>query len=133
MSLGGYLGGHLSYRLGVGVDHNRFEEPPEEWTPVMPAADLPERVPAVATAGDAKVMLYKDGQTLCAIAENCSHRGGPLHEGEVDHSTRVVTCPWHFSQFKITTGEIVRGPATAPQPAYDVRVKGDQIEVKPRQ
>ncbi|MDQ4149496.1 MAG: Rieske 2Fe-2S domain-containing protein [Actinomycetota bacterium] len=132
MSAGGYLGGHLSYRLGVGVNHTRFGHPAEDWTAVMPAADLAERTPSLVETGDVKVLVYKNGPQMCAIADNCSHRGGPLHEGEVDHASRIVTCPWHASQFSLVTGEIVRGPATAPQPAYDVRITGDNVEVRPR-
>ncbi|MGH8967120.1 MAG: DUF2231 domain-containing protein, partial [Actinomycetes bacterium] len=36
----GFLGGHLSYRKGLGVDHNTFEEPIGDWTVVLDAAEL---------------------------------------------------------------------------------------------
>jgi nitrite reductase/ring-hydroxylating ferredoxin subunit len=34
--------------------------------------------------------------------------------------------------FRLEDGSIVRGPATAPEPAFDVRVNEGQIEVRPR-
>ena len=33
ISAGGYLGGHLTYAEGVGVNHDTFEDYPEDWTP----------------------------------------------------------------------------------------------------
>ncbi len=125
-----YLGGHLSYRLGAGVDRTRFDEAPEDWTEALPAAELSERVPSVADAGGTAVLLYRDGDNIHAIADKCSHRGGPLHEGEIDPSTETVICPWHASEFKLKTGKIVRGPATAPQPLWEARIVGDKVEVR---
>lgn len=29
------------------------------------------------------------------VDSTCPHRGGPLHLGEVDPTSGVVTCPWH--------------------------------------
>jgi nitrite reductase/ring-hydroxylating ferredoxin subunit/uncharacterized membrane protein len=130
LTLAAYLGGHLSYRLGAGVDRTRFDEAPDDWTPVMPAAELPERVPSVADAGGTAVLLYRDGSDIYAIADKCSHRGGPLHEGEIDPSAHTVTCPWHGSRFKLKSGKIVRGPATAPQPLWEARIVGDEVEVR---
>ncbi|HEX2149501.1 MAG TPA: DUF2231 domain-containing protein, partial [Actinomycetota bacterium] len=64
----GFLGGHLVYRMANGVDHTRFGHYPEEWTPVMADAELPEKTAVAADVGDVKVMLYRDGPTVCAIA-----------------------------------------------------------------
>lgn len=50
-------------------------------------------------------MLYRTGSSILAIAETCSHRGGPLHEGDIDANEQTVTCPWHGSQFSMTTGD----------------------------
>ena len=33
-TVGGFLGGHLAYSLGVGVDTNAFETGPDDWTAV---------------------------------------------------------------------------------------------------
>ena len=37
--------------------------------------------------------------------------------------------PWHQSTFALRNGEVVHGPATAPQPAFETRVTGDLVEV----
>lgn len=133
LTAAGFLGGHLVYRMGSGVNQTRFQHYPEEWTPVLPAAELPQKVAVAADTDEGKVFLYRDGESICAIADRCSHRGGPLHEGEIDPASNTVTCPWHASVFDIRTGEVRRGPASAPQPSFEARIAGDQVEVKLRQ
>ncbi len=68
---------------------------------------------------------------LQAMADVCTHAGGPLHEGRLEDG--VVTCPWHGSRFRTADGSVVRGPATFPQPAYEVRITSEgRIEVRSR-
>jgi nitrite reductase/ring-hydroxylating ferredoxin subunit/uncharacterized membrane protein len=128
MTAGAYLGGHLSFRKGVGVDETTFDEGPGDWTRAMDLADLPEATPTTARADGVVLFLYRRGDQIRAIDNRCSHRGGPLDEGECDGE--VVTCPWHGSRFRLTDGGIVRGPAVAKQPAYEVRVVDGAIEVR---
>ncbi|MGH9002999.1 MAG: DUF2231 domain-containing protein, partial [Acidimicrobiia bacterium] len=87
VTAGGYLGGHLAYGKGAGVDRTAFEELPEDWTPLADAADLPEGEPVLAHAGDTAVVLVHHGGTVHALVDRCSHLGGPLHQGSVDGDT----------------------------------------------
>lgn len=128
LTLGGYLGGHLSFRLGVGVDQTTFDEGPAEWQPLIDLAAVPEATPTTATIDGIKLLLYRRGDDVRAIADRCTHRGGPLHEGECDGVT--VTCPWHGSRFRLADGEIIRGPAIAPQPRFECRITGGMVEVR---
>ena len=128
MTAGAYLGGHLSFRKGVGVDETTFDEGPAEWTRAMALADLPEATPTTARVNGVTLFLYRRGDQIRAIGNRCSHRGAPLNEGDCDGD--VVTCPWHGSRFRIADGAIVRGPAIAKQPAYEVRVTEGAVEVR---
>lgn len=128
LAVGGHLGGHLSYVNGEGVAVTTFESGPSEWTPTMPAAELVEGRPACATAGDVPVLLVREGERIHALANRCNHRGGPLHEGEIGDGT--VTCPWHGSRFRLADGNLERGPAASPQPAYETRVADGRVEVR---
>ena len=74
------------------------------------------------------VMIAKQDGRLYALANRCSHRGGPLADGELEDG--CVTCPWHGSAFRLADGGIERGPASVPQPAYEARVSDGQIEVR---
>lgn len=132
MSAGGYLGGHLSFANGVGVNDTYWQYGPEDWTPVLEESELSDRSPVTVDAGGASVLLYRCGGDIRAIASRCSHAGGPLGEGEIDAAGTCVTCPWHHSVFRLTDGSVVHGPATAPQPAFAVRVEGGKIELRAR-
>jgi nitrite reductase/ring-hydroxylating ferredoxin subunit len=63
-----------------------------------------------------------------ALDNTCTHRGGPLADGEV--SGHEVTCPWHGATFDVRTGEVVGPPAQRAVGRYGVRVTGTDIEVE---
>jgi nitrite reductase/ring-hydroxylating ferredoxin subunit/uncharacterized membrane protein len=131
LGAGGYLGGHLAYRNAVGVDHTHGDSGPTEWTEVCLLRDLPMRQAVRRRVGETDVLLYRIGSTVRAIAATCSHLGGPLEQGGVHED--CVTCPWHGSTFDLTDGAVLGGPATAPQPAYEVRVVGRTLQLRREQ
>jgi nitrite reductase/ring-hydroxylating ferredoxin subunit/uncharacterized membrane protein len=130
LTLGGLLGGHLSFARGIGVDHTIFEAPEDDWTDVLSETELADRQPRVVDAGGVRVLLVREGDEVFALSERCVHRGGPLHEGELQDG--CVVCPWHGSTFRLRDGSVERGPAAYPQPAWDVRVDGGRVRVRPR-
>ncbi len=128
---GGWLGGHLSYARGVGVDTTVFDPGPESWTATDVAdADLTDGRPTCALAAGVPVLLVREGAEIRALHNRCTHRGAPLAEGNFAAGT--ITCPWHGSVFSLADGSVRRGPAAYPQPAFDARVTGGQIEVRRR-
>ena len=127
---GGYLGGHLAFRNAVGADRNADHDGAAEWADLGLLRDLPMRQPARRRVGNEDVVVYRIGSTVRVLAARCSHLGGPLDEGSV--TDECVTCPWHGSTFDLRDGSVVSGPATHPQPAYDVRVVGRTVQVRVR-
>lgn len=132
MSLGAYLGGHLSFARGVGVNNAFWQHLPEEWTAVTDEAAVPEGTGVTVNSDGADVLLFRRDGHIHAISDRCSHAGGPLHEGEIDAGEMCVTCPWHQSVFRLTDGAVVHGPASVPQAAFDVRVEGGKVEIRNR-
>lgn len=130
MTIGGYLGGFLGYGRGVGVNNTFFQHPPTDWTAVLDDADLTVGHARRVDAGGAPALLYRTHDGVVAIGSRCTHAGGPLEDGDIDTTACTVTCPWHQSEFRLDTGQVVHGPANVPQPAYDVRVADGQIEVQ---
>jgi len=130
LAASGYLGGHLTLAEGVGVDRTVFEDGVQEWSAVLDDADLRDGQQRCVEADGTAVMVARAGGELYALSDHCSHRGGPLHEGEIDGLT--VTCPWHDSVFDLRDGALVHGPAAYPQPAWDARVRDGRIEVRRR-
>jgi nitrite reductase/ring-hydroxylating ferredoxin subunit/uncharacterized membrane protein len=128
----GWLGGHLAYVLGVGVDTNAFYGGPTEWTSVDTDAEDPALMTAGSAAGVSLAIVRlssESGQALPRVLANrCSHRGGPLVDGDLDAD--CLRCPWHGSEFDVVTGQVRRGPATQPQPVYEVRRVSSGLQVR---
>lgn len=128
LSAAGHLGGHLAFRLGVGVDQTVFDRGPAEWTQALPVDELDASKPVAVQVGDTPLVLVRDGDDVLALHDRCSHRGCSLAEGEVEDG--AIVCPCHGSSFDLHTGEIVQGPATAPQPVLETRTRGGRVEVR---
>jgi nitrite reductase/ring-hydroxylating ferredoxin subunit/uncharacterized membrane protein len=125
-----WLGGDLSYDLGIGVNHTAFQQAPADWVDVLDESLLEEGVPKRVRAKGYPVMLLKRGEQVLAIGATCPHLGGPLDKGAIEDDR--VTCPWHGSVFCLTDGRLLHGPATAPVTAFDVRIADGKIAVRPR-
>jgi nitrite reductase/ring-hydroxylating ferredoxin subunit/uncharacterized membrane protein len=129
LGLGGYLGGHLSFTKGVGPNQTAYDEGPEEWTEAIASDDLKPDEPTGATVGDTPVLLVRHRKHVHAIHDRCSHRGCSLAEtGELDGET--IQCGCHGSRFSLRDGSVERGPATSPQPAYEVREESGTVAIK---
>ena len=124
-----YLGGLLVTSQKIGVDHAVREGYPEDWVDVLHIDDLVTGNPKCAKAGDIDIVLVKNAGKVYALANACSHLGGPLCEGSVKGA--AITCPWHKSKFDLTDGAVINGPATSAQPAFETRIKDGRIEVRP--
>jgi nitrite reductase/ring-hydroxylating ferredoxin subunit len=120
-------------RLTGPREEREVSEATEGWTVVGAAADLPDREAVeVAIEGD-EVLLYRRGEQLFGISNRCTHQGAQLHEGPIKSfgSIMAVTCPAHGSMFSLNDGRVVRGPAMHPVAAYEVRIRDEQVEVRP--
>ena len=42
----------------------------------------------------------------------------------------TLRCPWHGSVFRLADGKPLRGPAATWQPAWEVRVDGERVQVR---
>jgi nitrite reductase/ring-hydroxylating ferredoxin subunit/uncharacterized membrane protein len=132
LGAGGWIGGHLSYAQGVGVDTTVFDPGPDEWTATGVRSDaLTEDAPRCVLVGEVPVLLVRHQGALRALHNRCSHRAGSLADGDVAGGT--VTCPLHGSVFALDDGSVRRGPSAYPQPAFDVReVTDGEVEVRRR-
>jgi nitrite reductase/ring-hydroxylating ferredoxin subunit/uncharacterized membrane protein len=129
MAAGGYLGGHLSFTKGVGPAQTVFDPGPTDWTAAADASQLPQDRPMRVIVGDTPVLVLRDGELIYAIHDRCSHRGCSLSEGEVVEGSQIV-CGCHGSRFDLRNGAVLGGPATAAQPAFQVRVQDGVVQVR---
>jgi nitrite reductase/ring-hydroxylating ferredoxin subunit len=74
-----------------------------------------------------RIAVANVGGILYAFDDACPHRQCSLGEGELHGA--VVTCPCHGSQFEVTSGERLRGPAVRGIRSYPVRLEDGVLAV----
>jgi nitrite reductase/ring-hydroxylating ferredoxin subunit len=90
---------------------------------------LPEQGALAAfDVGGERIAVANIAGVLYALADPCPHRQCSLAEGKLEGT--VVTCPCHGSQFDVTTGARLRGPAVRGVGTYAVRVENGTIRVE---
>lgn len=75
-----------------------------------------------------QVAVARVGDAFYAFADTCTHQGCSLAEGKLDGTT--VTCACHGSEFNVTTGDVVHGPAREPVQSYPVRLEDNTIQAE---
>lgn len=98
-------------------------------TAAIEKADLPadgdmKQIPI----GGVKVAVANVGGVFYAFGDTCTHRKCPLSRGELEGTT--VTCACHGSQFDVTTGAVLSGPAEEPVGSYPVTVEDALLKVE---
>jgi nitrite reductase/ring-hydroxylating ferredoxin subunit len=131
-----YLGRHLAFPLGAGASHAESVShlAPLGWHDLCRIDDLPDGRMARRQFGYLSLVVVRQGSDVLAVADQCAHLGGPLHQGTLTGAgdDPCVTCPWHGSTFRLTDGAVVHGPATARQPAFDTRIAGGgMVQLRP--
>jgi hypothetical protein len=81
---GGYLGGHLSFARGVNVNRTAWQDGPAQWTPVLASSELTDGDHRTVQVDGVPILLYRSAGRLHALANTCSHMGGPLDEGSIE-------------------------------------------------
>jgi nitrite reductase/ring-hydroxylating ferredoxin subunit/uncharacterized membrane protein len=129
--LAAHLGGALSFGMGVRVNPTSSASGPDDFEAVLDEAELQGMaMRRIDVEGEAVLLTRSTSGGLCAIANTCSHFGGPLDEGEREGD--VVICPWHGSRFDVCSGKVRGGPAVFPQPRFEVRAREGKIELRRR-
>lgn len=99
-----------------------------EFVSVTKTEDLGgEQLAAFDVKGN-RIAIANVAGTFYAFDDTCTHLQCSLADGELEGT--VVTCPCHGSQFDVTTGDVLEGPAKEPVRSYGVRVDGDAVEVE---
>lgn len=97
---------------------------------VCAVTEIPDsRAKVVALAGKERVAIFRQGNSLSAIANVCAHQGGPLGEGKIVDG--CVTCPWHGYQYLAANG-CSPPPFTEKVRTYQVRVEGGRVLLNPQ-
>ena len=115
-------------RVPLISNHQRDSSIMAKLLNIAKTTDVPPGQAAAFTIEGQKIALFNVEGTYYAIGDTCTHRGGPLSEGDV--LGVKVTCPWHGAEFDLRTGAVLGPPAQKSVPSYKVVVEGDDIKVE---
>ena len=82
----------------------------------------------VVQAEGRSIAVFNVEGTFYAIDNTCTHRGGPLGEGELKGDT--VECPWHGAHFNVKTGAVTVPTAPSGVRSFPVKVEGSDVLVE---
>ena len=99
-----------------------------EWIKVTETKDVPAGKAIAVDAQGVKVAIFNIDGSYYAIDDTCTHRGGPLSEGQLTGT--VVTCPWHGATFDLTTGNRLGPPAPTGVTSREVKIEGGNVMVR---
>ena len=89
------------------------------------ANDVADGQMRVFDVAGAKVNVTRSEGRLYAFDDTCTHTGCSLAKGDLVGTT--VTCACHGSQFDVTSGAVLRGPAQRPVRSRAVQVDGEDL------
>jgi nitrite reductase/ring-hydroxylating ferredoxin subunit len=117
-----------------------------------PVSDFPDGTPVPAEAAGHRVLVVREGSTVCVVADRCPHLGFPLSRGPGGrhYADGVVQCPWHNSRFELCSGRnldwasgfagrpvprwsrrlVALGRTPRPLTVYPARVEGGEVLVE---
>ena len=78
--------------------------------------------------GDEFVCLINMDGEIHAINDTCTHEDASLSDGTIIDGE--IECPLHGGAFDIRTGQPTAFPVVVAIEKYDVRIEGDEIQVK---
>ena len=99
-----------------------------EFVMVAGAGEVGEGDLAAFDVGGERIAVANVGGALHAFDDTCTHLQCSLALGELEGT--VVTCPCHGSQFDVTSGEVLRGPAQQPVRSYAAQVEDMALRVE---
>lgn len=130
----GWLGGTLVYRNQIGTDiryagagkwNEKYIDETAGRLEVGTTDELKVDQMKLIHVKDKRVVIARTEQGFVAFDDHCSHKGGSLAGGSMICGT--VQCPWHGSQFDVTTGAVKAGPAKEKINTYTVSEAGGKV------
>jgi nitrite reductase (NADH) small subunit len=93
-------------------------------TKVLDLAALPDGGVELVVVDGLDVALFRRGDEIFAIGNECAHKGGNLCDGRVEGD--IVTCPLHGWEFDRRSGACMTIPGEC-VPRFDVSVEDGAI------
>lgn len=95
---------------------------------VAAVEDVPPGAAKAVDIDGKKIALFNVNGSFYAVDDACTHKSGPLSEGEVEDFQ--VTCPLHGATFDLKSGEVLGPPASQGVGRYNVKVEGSDVKIE---
>ena len=92
-------------------------------------AEIPEGEMRAFDLPSGRIAVAHVEARMFAFADECTHAGCALSDGDFDARAATVTCACHGSVFDVETGEPVEGPAQDPVAVHRARLVDGWVEV----
>ena len=97
------------------------------FVPASPLAEVPDGGAVAVEVEGVELALVRDGESVYAVIDECSHAAIPLSEGDVEGNE--IECWLHGSRFDLRTGKPTGLPATEPVATFPVDVRDGDVYV----
>ena len=75
-----------------------------------------------------EIAVANVGGEFYAFDDTCTHLACSLAEGDLEETTVICAC--HGSEFDVTSGAVLQGPAKKPLATYETRMEEGNLEVE---
>ena len=134
LGIAGFMGGTLVYRNQIGV-YNRYADK-GTWRELYArksagrievafSDELKKDQMKLVHTHNKRIVIARTEEGYVAFSDRCTHKGGSLAGGVMICGT--VQCPWHGSQFAVSTGAVKAGPASEKLAIYKVEEANGKI------
>lgn len=133
IGIAGWMGGTLIIRNQIGVDHRyahagKWKEEiirtSERKIELKNMDDLKVDQMKLLHVNRQRIVIARTETGIIAFQDRCTHRGASLADGVLICGT--VQCPWHGSQFDLSSGEVKAGPAKEKIRTYQVMKENEK-------
>ena len=97
-----------------------------EWLDLTSADEVADGEMHPVTVRGLYLGVARVGEQWFVFDEECTHEQCPLPDGDLEGT--VLTCGCHGSQFDLSTGEVLTGPATEAIETYQARVRDGRVQ-----
>jgi nitrite reductase/ring-hydroxylating ferredoxin subunit len=98
------------------------------FTKIALKEEIPEGTMKSVIIKGVSILIARVKGYFYAIENECTHAGVGLANGTLEG--KIVTCPRAGSQFDITSGARLRGPAMRRVKTYKVKIEGRDVKVE---
>lgn len=103
-----------------------------DFHPVGIIADFTDPSSTLVEVDFEPIVLIHAAGKFYALDDVCTHDGGPLCDGPLDLEADVpnIECVRHGAKFSLADGAALCMPATKATRSHEVRIEGDNVQVR---